>query len=549
MNSHSPKNAVATLLLAGTALLTFQAATFAASTEGGGRQLLAQAAPPEEKDKKPGPPGAKPPGPPPQRPAAPPPRPPTEPAPPPPHPAAPSAPPPHPAAPPPPHPPAAQPAPPSQQPRPAAPPPAPPPQAVPSPRPQGQERREERRGSPPPPGAGQPAPQALPSHQPPALPPAAAPAPQPPAAAPPAPARQPAAPPPPAAQQQFQRGPGQPQNAQPGPNFRTNHPAAAVAAPTQPRDAREFIRRDGSAPAPRLEQLRQQRQETHEGNTTFIREGDRTIIREGNTAIIRHSEANRFAIGARNVQTERRGNNSETIVELGNGVRIVNETDPEGRLLRRYRRDPSGREIIIIDNAPLYRRGTVPLFLQLAPPVVRIPRERYILDADSASLADIYGVLEEPPVEVIDQPYTLDQVRYNAPLRDRMPRVDLDLNFDTGSWQITPDQIDRLSMIADAINRMLQRNPREVFMIEGYTDATGTPEDNLSLSDRRAESVAVALTEQFQVPPENLVTQGYGEQFLKVRTDAPERLNRRVAVRRITPLIDQQAQNAPPPPR
>jgi OOP family OmpA-OmpF porin len=43
------------------------------------------------------------------------------------------------------------------------------------------------------------------------------------------------------------------------------------------------------------------------------------------------------------------------------------------------------------------------------------------------------------------------------------------------------------------------------------------------------------------VPPENLVTQGYGAQFLKVDTEGPEEANRRVAVRRITPLIDGQA--------
>ena len=42
------------------------------------------------------------------------------------------------------------------------------------------------------------------------------------------------------------------------------------------------------------------------------------------------------------------------------------------------------------------------------------------------------------------------------------------------------------------------------------------------------------------MPPENLVTQGYGEQYLKVDTQGPEE-NRRVAVRRITPLIDKQA--------
>ena len=78
---------------------------------------------------------------------------------------------------------------------------------------------------------------------------------------------------------------------------------------------------------------------------------------------------------------------------------------------------------------------------------------------------------------------------------------------------------------------------REVFLIEGHTDATGPDDENLSLSDRRAETVAVALSEQFQVPAENLTTQGYGEQYLKVATDGPERQNRRVTARRITPLL------------
>ena len=179
--------------------------------------------------------------------------------------------------------------------------------------------------------------------------------------------------------------------------------------------------------------------------------------------------------------------------------------------------------------------------------MIRIPRERYIVEAEGARPEDIYGVFMEPPVERIDRRYTLDQVRFSAPLRDRMPRVDLDVTFDTGSWQLSPEQVDRLGAIAEGINRALQRNPGEVFMVEGHTDAVGADVDNLSLSDRRAEAVAVALTEQFQVPAENLVTQGYGEQYLKVPTDGPEQANRRVALRRITPLIAQQALAAPPP--
>jgi hypothetical protein len=50
----------------------------------------------------------------------------------------------------------------------------------------------------------------------------------------------------------------------------------------------------------------------------------------------------------------------------------------------------------------------------------------------------------------------------------------------------------------------------------------------------------LVLTEQFRVPAKNLTTQGYGEQYLKVPTQDPDRANRRVTVRRITPLLTRQ---------
>jgi outer membrane protein OmpA-like peptidoglycan-associated protein len=124
-----------------------------------------------------------------------------------------------------------------------------------------------------------------------------------------------------------------------------------------------------------------------------------------------------------------------------------------------------------------------------------------------------------------------------------MPRIDLDtVTFDTGSWELNPDQIDRLAVMAGDLNRVIERNPSEVFLIEGFTDAVGSDVDNLSLSDRRAETVAIILTQQFGVSPENLSTQGYGDQYLKIPTAGPERANRRVSVQRITPLLTGQAQ-------
>jgi len=380
---------------------------------------------------------------------------------------------------------------------------------------------------------------------------AQAPAPEKPAAQKPAaqsqpqqPAEQPAAKPQqPAAQSQPQQPAAQSQPPTNAPANEAPIGSAQTAAPTmappqKPQSPRAFILPQNGKPTATIEDVRKARQERREGNRTVITEGDRTIVKQDNRVIIRHNEAQRFAVGARDIDVRRQGNETTTVIVRPNGDRIVNVTDADGRLLRRVRRDPRGREIVIIDER---RVGPRDVFIDLPPPVVRIPRDRYIVELDRARPQVIYDVLDAPPVERIERPYTISQVRYSAPLRERMPRLDLDINFDTGSWQLTPDQVDKLSVVAEGLNRAIDRNPREVFLIEGHTDAVGSDEDNLSLSDRRAESVAVALTEQFQVPPENLVTQGYGEQNLKVQTEGAARANRRVSVRRITPLIDAQA--------
>ena len=306
-------------------------------------------------------------------------------------------------------------------------------------------------------------------------------------------------------------------------------------------------------PLRRMDQLRGERREVTEGGRQVFREPDRTIIREDGRTFVRHSDTTRFAYGARDVRTARRGVTNVTTVFLPTGDRVINIVDDNGYLIRRSRILPNGREIILIDNRPRGRDfSPANFFLNLAAPVIRIPRERYIVDYDQYENDPryLYDTLIAPPVDPIERAYTLDEVRYNAPLRDLMPRIDLNtVTFESGSWELSDDQINKLGPIADGLNQAITNNPRAVFLIEGHTDATGNDVDNLSLSDRRAESVAIALSQQFGVPAENLTTQGYGEQFLKVPTDGPERANRRVTVRNITPLLNGQAQAGPPPRR
>ncbi|MCB8820954.1 OmpA family protein [Microvirga rosea] len=302
----------------------------------------------------------------------------------------------------------------------------------------------------------------------------------------------------------------------------------------------------------RIDELRQQRRErTEEGGRRIIIEepGDRTIIREGDRVIIRHDETDRFRRTYRDadVRQERRGSEDVTIVRRPDGSEIITIRDENGNLIRRVRRESAGREVVLIENQRGRRSGGyfVEDVVRLPPPVVTIPREEYIVDVEDASEDELVEAFTAPPVDRIERAYTLDEIRQSEPLRERMRRVDLDtVTFDTGSWSLPEAQIGAMTGIAQAIQRALSRNPNEIFLVEGHTDAVGADEDNLTLSDRRAETVATLMTQRFGIPAENLTTQGYGEQYLKVNTQGPERQNRRVTIRRITPLL--QGQNQAP---
>ena len=333
----------------------------------------------------------------------------------------------------------------------------------------------------------------------------------------------------------------------PPPQVTTPLPAAP---PPTPAELKPIAPNAAAQQPTRLDAFRGQRQEVQQGGRTVITEPGRVIIRDpSGQSFVRHNEVDRFRYGARDIRTQTVGAENRTIVVRPDGSQIITVTGRDGQLLRRIRRDERGREIIIIDNSYRDPRSVGGFYVDLAPPILRIPRERYIVEAETAPPELIYETMIAPPVERLERRYTLDEIRYSAGVRQRMPSIDLDsINFETGSWEIPPDQAAKLQTIADGLNRAIQANPRSVFLIEGHTDAVGNDVDNLSLSDRRAEAAATLLTQQFGVPPENLTSQGYGEQYLKEQTDGPSRINRRVTIRNITPLLNGGQASLPPPP-
>jgi outer membrane protein OmpA-like peptidoglycan-associated protein len=349
--------------------------------------------------------------------------------------------------------------------------------------------------------------------------------------------------------------PAQPPAA-PSPSTIPTPAAPSGAAPTVPSrgaapridDRERFGGGPGERRGVRLDDLRDLRRERVEqgGRRTIIEEPDRVIVREGDRYIVRHDETDRFrrAYEGADIRRERRGQNDVTVVRRPNGIEIITIRDVNGNLVRRVRREPGGRQIVLIENALPGRRERTYFteVVVLPPPRIVIPRERYIVEVEYASQEDLFEAFTAPPIERIERRYTLDQVRQSPSLRERVRRVDVDtVTFDFGSWELSEEQARALTGVGEALRRAIERNPAEVFLIEGHTDAVGSEVDNLTLSDRRAETVATTLTEMFAVPAENLTTQGYGEQYLKINTQEPERANRRVTIRRITPLLREEA--------
>jgi len=81
------------------------------------------------------------------------------------------------------------------------------------------------------------------------------------------------------------------------------------------------------------------------------------------------------------------------------------------------------------------------------------------------------------------------------------------LTFDSGSDAIKPEHgelLQKLSASADVF-------PRATLSIEGHTDAYGSDEANLKLSEARAEAIKTYLTTETGLDGLRLSSVGYGE--------------------------------------
>jgi outer membrane protein OmpA-like peptidoglycan-associated protein len=110
----------------------------------------------------------------------------------------------------------------------------------------------------------------------------------------------------------------------------------------------------------------------------------------------------------------------------------------------------------------------------------------------------------------------------------KSPNVDVQILFAFDSADILPEAKPSLDELGKALT-----DPKltgGAFLIAGHTDAKGSGDYNLALSQRRAASVKAFLVETYKVDDGRLSVIGFGEEQLKNKEDPLADENRRVQI-------------------
>ena len=99
-----------------------------------------------------------------------------------------------------------------------------------------------------------------------------------------------------------------------------------------------------------------------------------------------------------------------------------------------------------------------------------------------------------------------------SPQLNRLPHVNVDIQFNPDTPVIRPESYRAIGRIADALTNPALMS--STFLIVGRTEATGRRDNNLTLSQRRAEAIRDALVTTFRISSKRLLAVGLGEEQL-----------------------------------
>jgi outer membrane protein OmpA-like peptidoglycan-associated protein len=115
-----------------------------------------------------------------------------------------------------------------------------------------------------------------------------------------------------------------------------------------------------------------------------------------------------------------------------------------------------------------------------------------------------------------------------APELLRLPQVTVEVRFDPDSSIIRPNSYQTLGLLADAFLRSTMLS--NTFLIVGHTESTGKREFNLTLSQRRADSIRDALVTTFKISPKRIQTLGLGEEQMRDAAQPASATNQRFQI-------------------
>lgn len=140
------------------------------------------------------------------------------------------------------------------------------------------------------------------------------------------------------------------------------------------------------------------------------------------------------------------------------------------------------------------------------------------------------------PVSVNSQPAPAAPVAARAqapaPVQAAAPNrraLDLDIQFQFGSEQLTNDGRDVLDQLASALKSEKLASARQV-ILEGHADAKGNPSYNQALSFKRAQSARAYLASRHGIPGAKLKAVGKGSSEPADPANPESEVNRRVRV-------------------
>jgi len=115
-----------------------------------------------------------------------------------------------------------------------------------------------------------------------------------------------------------------------------------------------------------------------------------------------------------------------------------------------------------------------------------------------------------------------------ASLADQRPNIDLEINFDYNSANISAKALKAVDALGKALSNPDLKG--STFVVAGHTDAVGGENYNQDLSERRADAIKRYLVDRYGIAGTDLVTVGYGKSKLKDPSAPTAGVNRRVQV-------------------